>query len=291
MRIVFISGLCVFCLVIASHAATSTINADHPYAYGANVGWINARGDVTNGVVIGEYTCSGFLFGANIGWISMGGGSPIDGIRYGNAAANDYGVNHDGSGGLSGFAYGANIGWIQFETNYGRPRVDLLTGNLSGYAYGANIGWISLSNAQAFVRTDTIQPGADTNGNGIPDDWERDRAGNLTTLTSSNDYDNDTVLDPDEYRADTDPMTLSDHLHVVDYDLQGRSTSTVAWASRPTRFYYIEKSDTLTNEATWVDSGLGLQSPDAGTISLRQFPDAGGPTRAYRVKAVRPLAP
>ena len=40
------------------------------------------------------------------------------------------------------------------------------------YAYGANIGWISLANAQAFVRTETLEPGPDSDGDGIPGAWE-----------------------------------------------------------------------------------------------------------------------
>ncbi|MEM7394742.1 MAG: DUF11 domain-containing protein, partial [Verrucomicrobiota bacterium] len=85
---------------------------------------------------------------------------PTTGVSYSNAGADDYGVNHDGLGGLSGFAYGANIGWIQFETN-GNPRIDVDTGNFTGYIYGQNIGWISLSNMQAFVMNTTDLFGAD----------------------------------------------------------------------------------------------------------------------------------
>jgi hypothetical protein len=41
----------------------------------------------------------------------------------------------------------------------------LLTGNLSGNIWSANCGWISLSNAVAYVQTDTLAPSQiDTNG-------------------------------------------------------------------------------------------------------------------------------
>ena len=72
------------------------------------------------------------------------------------------------------YAYGANLGWVNFETN-GSPKVDLKTGKLSGSIYGANCGWISLNNAFAFVQTDTVAGGADSNANGMPDAWERGR--------------------------------------------------------------------------------------------------------------------
>ena len=144
---------------VASCWALTTINTTNKYAYGANVGWIDWRGDTNSGAVIGEYVCSGYIWAANVGWINLGSGAPTNGIHYLNLLANDFGVNHDGQGNLRGYAYGANIGWINFETN-GAPKVDLKTGRLSGYAHSSNCGWISLGNAVAFVQTDTIAPGA-----------------------------------------------------------------------------------------------------------------------------------
>ena len=147
--------MAALCLAIVARAS-STINATNRYAYGANVAWMDWRGDDgTNGAVIGEFVCSGYIYGANIGWIHLGNGSPTNHVQYSNTATNDYGVNHDGAGNLSGYAYGANVGWLNFEAQ-GAPKIDLRTGNLSGYVYGANIGWISLSNAFAFVQTDSL---------------------------------------------------------------------------------------------------------------------------------------
>src|SRR5262245_617248 len=111
--------------------AASTIDPTNKYAYGANIGWIDWRGDGTTGAIIGEYVCSGYIYSANAGWIYLGSGSPINGIQYQNLAANDFGVNTDGFGNLRGYAYGANIGWINFEGT-GAPKVDLITGGLSG---------------------------------------------------------------------------------------------------------------------------------------------------------------
>jgi hypothetical protein len=133
------------------HAGT-TINTPNSYAYGANIGWIDWRGDGAHGAVIGTSFCSGYIYGADVGWINLGGGTPLNGIQYQNNSATDFGVNLDGTGKLSGYAYGANIGWIAF-TPAGSPAVDLSSGKFSGYGYSANCGWISLSNAFAFVQT------------------------------------------------------------------------------------------------------------------------------------------
>ena len=122
----------------------SSINAIHRYAYGANVGWLDFRGDNIQGAVLGQFYATGYVWSANCGWICLGNG-PTNGFAYSNTSVNDWGVNHDGLGNLRGYAYGANIGWINFEEN-GNPTVHLQHGRLSGFIYGANVGWIDLSN-------------------------------------------------------------------------------------------------------------------------------------------------
>src|SRR5215470_9711904 len=84
------------CLIIlqssTSRAATS-INPTNHYCYAANIGWIDWRGDVANGAVIGQTICSGYIYGANIGWINLGNGTPVNGLHYQNNSAGDFGVN------------------------------------------------------------------------------------------------------------------------------------------------------------------------------------------------------
>ena len=104
-------------------SAATTINSANKFAYGANIGWMDWRGDVASGAVVGEFVCSGFIYSANVGWIDLGDGTPGNGIRYQNMSAGDFGVNHDGAGTLSGFAYGANIGWIHFTNAHAGWRV------------------------------------------------------------------------------------------------------------------------------------------------------------------------
>src|ERR1044071_159720 len=95
---------------LAAAPGATTINGVNKYSYGANLGWMDWRGDTNNGAVIGEYVCSGYLYAANVGWIHLGSNAPANGIQYQNKSATDYGVNHDGLGNLRGLAYGANIG-------------------------------------------------------------------------------------------------------------------------------------------------------------------------------------
>src|SRR5262245_116562 len=74
-------------------AATTTIDPANKSAWGANVGWIDWRGDTNNGAVIGAFVCSGSIWSANAGWIQLGNGAPANGVRYLNNSATDYGVN------------------------------------------------------------------------------------------------------------------------------------------------------------------------------------------------------
>jgi hypothetical protein len=272
--------------------AASTISTNNSFAYGANIGWMDWRGDAgTNGVVIGEFVVSGHIYAANVGWISLGSGSPTNGIQYTNNSANDFGVNNLGDGRLRGFGYGANIGWVNFEPT-GDPRINLLTGNFSGFAYSANCGWISLSNAQAFVKTDFCVAGADTDGDGIADAWELQRAGNLTTLTGTGDADGDGVKDVDEYRADTNPLDPSDGLRITAIAANAPGdTATLTWTSRPTRLYQVQSRTDLVAGAWATNSPPGLVSPDFGLTTTRSVTDAPVSNRFYRVQAIQPLKP
>jgi hypothetical protein len=268
------------------HAA-STIDAANRYAYAANLGWVDGRGDAANGAVIGDYVCSGNLYAANAGWINLGSGSPTNGIRYQNLAGSDFGVNHDGLGNLRGYAWGANIGWINFEST-GAPTVSLKTGNLSGYVYSANCGWISLSNAFAHMQIDSFDPGA-LAPDGLPIAWLLSNF-STTNVNANADLDHDGVPNSQEYLAGTDPNDGTDRLAITTYSTTpGGTLVTVTWKSQPTRSYFVQQTLDLSSPS-WFDSGLGRIAPD-GASTTRSFGDTNAPMRFYRVRAVRPLAP
>ena len=190
-------------------SADTNINETNAYSWGANVGFMNWRGDGANGVVVGRYILSGYIYGANIGWISVGDGTPDNGIQYSNASATDFGVNTIADPNvpselyLRGYAYGANVGWINFEAT-GNPRVVLSNNRLRGYAWGANIGWINLDDLNVFVQANSIDPGADTDGDGLTDAWEYINFGNLD-MNGTGDPDGDGEDNVSEFQSNTNP--------------------------------------------------------------------------------------
>jgi len=270
---------------VTSQAAT-TIDAANHYAYGANLGWLDARGDWTNGAVVGEYVCAGFIYSANVGWINVGSGSPANGIQYQNLSANDFGVNLDGSGNLRGFAYGANIGWINFEAT-GAPKVDLFSGKMSGYAYSANCGWISLTNAGAVVQTDFIQP-APLAPNGLPIPWLLANFG-TTNVAAGADPDHDGQSNAQEYLAGTNPLDAADNLRIT-YYVRGvfptaKTHNFLIWNSQPSRFYAIQSTTNLVT--TPFTDIFSMQHAGANNVGFDTYPDQA----FFRLRAFRPLMP
>ena len=281
------------CLLSAADSnAASTINATNAYSWGANVGWTNWRPSTADGVSIGEYICSGYVWGANVGWINLGNGLPANNIQYSNTSATDYGINFSydptqpGKAILRGLAYGANIGWINFEAQ-GNPRLRFSDGHFEGYAYSANCGWINLGDGSFFMQTDAIKLGVDNDGDGMPDAFEFQYFGGLGA-TAGGDSDGDGVTNRDEYLAGTDPTLATDRLQITYFDpLNPLGTSSdLTWTSTAARFYAIE---TTTNLLTpFVDSGLGILTPDAGPTTTRTVSATGSGLRFFRIKSIQP---
>jgi hypothetical protein len=120
-------------------------NDGSQYAYGENVGWLNAEplGPGGWGVQVGDSELSGWMWGENIGWVSLSCQNTL------SCATLAYGVEHDGSGALFGFAYAENVGWINFAPVSGGVIIDPATGDFSGRAWGENTGWITFASSGA----------------------------------------------------------------------------------------------------------------------------------------------
>ena len=283
--------------------AASTINSTEAYSYGANIGWMNWRPSIAEGVEIDEYVLSGFIYGANVGWIDTGDGTPGNNRQYSNTSAADFGVNYQidpglpGKAILRGFAYGANIGWINFE-NAGNPRLRFSDGRLEGYAYSANCGWINLGDGTFAVRTDSIAPGPDSDADGMADAFEFQFLGGIEGDPDA-DGDGDGTTNLEEYLAGTNPMLAGDELRLISIDIIAMGSTTTSteliWASTLSRLYAIDSTTDLTDPDSWIDLGLdtGPNSiiPSIGSDTTRTVMTSNATRRFFRVRAIRPLVP
>jgi hypothetical protein len=191
-------------LAATAQAVPSSLDATQHFAWAQNAGWVNGEplGPGKDGVQLSVFTLSGIAWGQNIGWVNFGDGTPVNGLRYSNTDADDCGVNLDCDGNLSGFAWAQNAGFISFQWasagDANRPRVDLGTREFHGYAWSQNLGWINLG-AGFLKNSGAPVPFADTDGDGLPDEWELFRKGDLTSLNSANDTDHDGLADSWEF--------------------------------------------------------------------------------------------
>jgi len=124
-------------------------NDDSQYAYGQNIGWLNAEpsGDGGPGIEVEDTKLTGYIWAENIGWVNLSCENTS------SCSSVNFGVINDGLGNLSGYAWAENVGWISFScentsacgaVDYG-VMIDPWTGEFSGYAWGENIGWITFS--------------------------------------------------------------------------------------------------------------------------------------------------
>lgn len=141
-------GFVFAALLVLPAAAQAEVLAANSFAWGENIGWLNAGSLGPNGpgLVRTQDGLAGYLWGENIGWVSF-------------SCANDsscgsvpYGVTRDAAGNLGGYAWGENVGWISLScantASCGASPYGVTLdahGRLSGYAWGENVGWISLS--------------------------------------------------------------------------------------------------------------------------------------------------
>ncbi len=137
-------------LALSTAALVAAENTDpagdgSQYAYGENVGWLNAepQGDGGPGLELRDFVLLGYLWGENVGWISMSCDND------GSCGRANYGVRNDGTGVLEGYAWGENVGWVNFAPSSAGVVVDPATGEFSGRAWAENVGWISFASAGA----------------------------------------------------------------------------------------------------------------------------------------------
>lgn len=184
-------------------AEASNVDPTARYAWGENIGWCTWLPAQEGGVTLTPSVLSGYAWCENAGWLNFGDGAPADGYHYSNTSETDFGVNHDGAGGLYGYAWAENIGWVNFSTTKGTQVTVTPAGELSGYAWGENVGWFNLGTSYG-VRL------ADSDQDGVADAFETNTGVYVSPYDTgtdpvNDDSDNDTLLDGWEHNLGLDP--------------------------------------------------------------------------------------
>ena len=230
MRVIRWMTIALLTGTLAARAGDTGTDPAHKYAWGDNVGWLNAHSD--HHTVTIHYSeggggwLSGHLWAENIGWIVVGsaGGGP-----YANTTAENWGVNLAGGGGLSGYAWGENVGWIDFEQTHGQPVINPANGEFAGHAWGENIGWVKFSGTSPDYGVRTLA--FDKQPKGTPNWW-------LANHGVDEDYDaGDDVPAWRKFVMDVDPTVSGNYLRITSISNESGETD-VAFAPASTRRYY-----------------------------------------------------
>lgn len=131
-----------------------------------------------------------------------------------------------------------------------------------------------------------IPPNADLDDDGMPDGWEWQYSGTLTNLLPTADSDGDTVLNRDEYTADTDPGDSNSVLGVTAIQVLPAGVR-IDWRGGSNAFQYLEYRQTLSDTGTtWQTIFTNSPVTTLTTNHLHQQ-DGVGTAWVYRVRASR----
>lgn len=123
---------------------------------------------------------------------------------------------------------------------------------------------------------------ADSNGNGIPDDWETQYFGSATGADRDADSDGDGMKNWEEYVAGTNPKDLSSYLRVESVSPTGGAL--ISFQAVSNRTYTVEYKDGL-EELVWTTLGDVVAQSENWTATVTD--PSPGSNRYYRLVTPR----
>lgn len=126
---------------------------------------------------------------------------------------------------------------------------------------------------------------ADFDRDGLPDEWEESYGGTHLFGAGTNDYDNDTMTDWEEYVATTVPTNAASRFEILSMSAT-RDSCTLTFLSSASRVYALSSSDDLKSGLWSAVDGL---TNKAGTGMMMSLTDTNSvPFRAYRLGVLLP---
>ncbi len=122
----------------------------------------------------------------------------------------------------------------------------------------------------------------DTDGDGIPDLWELEHFGNLTTATATSDYDGDGITDHDEALAGTDPKVPRVVIKLLAAIAEGGNDIVLRWTSVFGQTYTLERSSNPFDIPKWEPLVTVPATPPTNTFTDPRQQTSG--LVYYRVK-------
>ncbi len=188
-------------------------------------------------------------------------------------------VAYSGSVAMTSSAVYPTAGWrkVQMHLDYGSQTWDLLVddtnvfSDLAFYMTHSAFSQFSVANrniSTAFIDNVHISMSSnadDTDGDGIPDDWEQVHAGNLEMMNNDTDSDGDGILDIDEYIGGTQPTNSASYLMIAELKNGFGPTSgnVLQWDSVSGRLYHVYWTTSLINQYhfEYINSNLPARPP------------------------------
>lgn len=126
----------------------------------------------------------------------------------------------------------------------------------------------------------------DTDGDALPDNWERQYFGTISSFAAQpgNDSDGDGMQNFQEYQADTNPMNSNSVLRISGIEI-GSGGLSVGIQGGSNAWQYLEYSTNLMGGATWLS--LLTNAPPTAMATNVLFPSGSMPFRFYRISARR----
>jgi subtilisin family serine protease len=121
----------------------------------------------------------------------------------------------------------------------------------------------------------------DTDNDGLPDSWERQNFGNLSTATANTDFDRDGLSDANEFHAGTDPNNHESLLKIMAVTTDAGTGVKLQWSSVSGKTYAVQRTTRI--EAGFVEF---IAQDIPATLPTNIFQDTtatGGGPYYYRI--------